>query len=63
MKIGIVYPQIELQGDPEALERFARAAEELGYDHLLMYDHVLGAAHENRDPPLWGPYTDKGSFP
>ena len=62
MKIGVVYPQIELQGDPEALGRFARAAEELGYDHLLMYDHVLGAAHENRNPPLWGPYTDKDPF-
>ena len=63
MKIGIVYPQIELQGDPEALERFAGAAEERGYDHRLMYDCVRGAAPENRGPPLWGPYTDKGSFP
>lgn len=43
MRIGIAYPQNELGGDPTALRRFARAAEDLGYDHLLMYDHVVGA--------------------
>jgi probable F420-dependent oxidoreductase len=64
MKIGAVYPQIELKGDPRAVERIGRAAEDMGYHHLLMYDHVVGAVHENRDPPLWehGPYTDKDPF-
>jgi probable F420-dependent oxidoreductase len=64
LKIGAVYPQTELQGDPAALDRFARAAEEMGFDHILMYDHVLGAARVERDPPLWerGPYTDQDPF-
>jgi probable F420-dependent oxidoreductase len=64
MKIGTVFPQIELGGDPEAIDRFGRTTETLGYDHLLMYDHVVGAVHENRNPPLWagGPYTDKDPF-
>jgi len=62
MKIGAVYPQIELNGDPQALDSIGRAVENLGFDHLLMYDHVIGAVHENRDPPLWGPYTDKHPF-
>src|SRR5271154_115936 len=64
MKIGAVYPQIELNGDPEAVDRIGRAVEALGYDHLVLYDHVVGAVHENRDPPLWegGPYTDKDPF-
>jgi probable F420-dependent oxidoreductase len=64
MKIGAVYPQIELNGDPVAVDRIGRAVEALGYDHLLMYDHVVGAVHENRNPPLWeyGPYTDKDPF-
>lgn len=62
MKIGIIYPQVELGGDPEALRRFAQAAEEVGYDHLVLYDHVIGASHEDRDPPMWGPYTERSPF-
>jgi probable F420-dependent oxidoreductase len=64
MKVGAVYPQIELNGDPEAVERIGRGVETMGYDHLILYDHVVGAVHENRDPPLWerGPYTDKDPF-
>jgi probable F420-dependent oxidoreductase len=33
----------------------------VGYDHLVVYDHVLGATHD-REPALWGPYTDKTPF-
>jgi probable F420-dependent oxidoreductase len=64
MKIGVVYPQVELDGDPAAVGRLARAVEEMGYDHLVLYDHVVGAVHENRNPPLpkYGPYTDKHPF-
>jgi probable F420-dependent oxidoreductase len=62
MKVGTIYPQIELQGSPEALDRYARAIEQMGYDHLLMYDHVVGAVHEGREPKLMGPYTDLNPF-
>jgi probable F420-dependent oxidoreductase len=62
MKVGVVYPQIELGGDPEAARAFAKAAEALGYAHLIAYDHVLGAAHDGRTPPLTGPYTDQDPF-
>jgi probable F420-dependent oxidoreductase len=62
MKIGAVYPQIELHGDPEAVDRIARAVEALGFDHLLIYDHVVGALHADRTPPLWGPYTEQDPF-
>lgn len=64
MRIGAVYPQIELGGDPQALDEIGRAVEALGYEHILFYDHVVGAVHEDRDPPLWerGPYTDKHPF-
>ena len=62
MKFGVVYPQIELGGAPEAVTGYARAAEALGYDHLIAYDHVLGAPHDGRDPPLTGPYTDRTPF-
>jgi probable F420-dependent oxidoreductase len=62
MKIGAVYPQTELRGDPEAVRRIGLAVESLGYDHLLAYDHVVGAVHADRDPKLWGPYTERDPF-
>lgn len=62
MKLGAVYPQTELGGDPEAVRRVGDALEGLGYDHLLAYDHVLGADHADRDPRLLGPYTENDPF-
>jgi probable F420-dependent oxidoreductase len=53
MKLGVTFPQDELSGDPLALGRFAVTAEELGYDHVLLYDHVVGAVRGvDRQPPL-----------
>ena len=62
MQIGVVYPQIELRGDPDAVRRIGTAVDELGFDHLLAYDHVLGAVHADRTPPLTGPYTEHDPF-
>jgi probable F420-dependent oxidoreductase len=62
MRIGVVYPQTETKGSPDAVRRIGAAAEALGFDHLLAYDHVVGAPHEGRDPKLWGPYTDHDPF-
>lgn len=53
LKLGVAYPQNELGGDPSAFHRFGVAVEQLGYDHLLMYDHVVGAVRGvEREPPL-----------
>ena len=62
MKAGVVYPQIELGGDTGAVKAFAQAAEELGYDHIVIYDHVLGAEHAGREPKLTGPYKETDPF-
>src|SRR5262249_52986303 len=62
LKAGVVYPQIELGGDPGAVKAFAQAAEDLGYDHIVLYDHVLGAVHAGREPKLTGPYTETDPF-
>jgi probable F420-dependent oxidoreductase len=62
MEIGVAYPQIELRGDPVAVGEFGRAVEDLGFDHILAYDHVLGAVHAGRTPPLTGPYTERDPF-
>jgi probable F420-dependent oxidoreductase len=61
MKIGAVYPQTELHGDPEALYAVGVAVEALGYDFLELYDHVVGATHD-REPKLTGPYTNLHPF-
>jgi probable F420-dependent oxidoreductase len=61
MKIGVIYPQTELGGDPAAVRRIGLVTEELGFDHLLTYDHVLGATHD-REPKLSGPYTEHHPF-
>lgn len=62
MKIGVAYPTTEVAGDPAAVRKFIRAAEDLGYTHLMAYDHVLKTPHEGREPKLTGPYTEKDSF-
>ena len=62
VQVGVVYPQIELGGDPDAVRRIGRATEDLGFSHLLAYDHVLGAVHADRTPPLTGPYTEHDPF-
>ena len=43
MKLGVVFPQTEIGADPVAVRDYAQATESLGYHHLLVYDHVMGA--------------------
>lgn len=62
MDIGVVFPQYEIGNDPIAIRDFAQAAEGLGYSHLLLFDHVLGAVKEHREPPLTGPYDERSTF-
>jgi probable F420-dependent oxidoreductase len=59
MKIGIVFPQTEFNGDAAAVRAFAQTVEGLGYAHVVAYDHVLGANPER--PGGWRgvyKYTD-----
>src|SRR6476659_11204072 len=61
MRIGVVFPQTELGGDAGAVRAWAQRAEELGFTHVLAYDHVVGA-----DPAVhtgWdGPYDVHTTF-
>jgi probable F420-dependent oxidoreductase len=61
MRIGVVFPQTELGGDVGAVRAYAQGAGELGFTHVLAYDHVVGA-----DPavhPGWdGPYDVHTTF-
>ena len=43
MQIGAIFPQTEIGSDPGAVREYAQTAEALGYSHLFIADHVLGA--------------------
>jgi probable F420-dependent oxidoreductase len=60
VQVGVTFPQSEIGADPKAIRDYAQAAEDLGYEHLLAYDHVLGADPSNREG--WRGYTHKTMF-
>ncbi|HEY7126746.1 MAG TPA: LLM class F420-dependent oxidoreductase [Ktedonobacterales bacterium] len=61
MQFGVTFPQTEIGNDPSVIRDYAQAAEELGYHHILAYDHVLGASLSTR--PNWsGPYNSNTAF-
>jgi len=61
VQLGVVFPQTEIGADPGGVHAFAQAAEEIGYGHVLAYDHVLGADVSQRSN--WpGPYTCEHQF-
>ena len=61
MRIGVVFPQTELGGDVGAVRAYGEGVQELGFAHVLAYDHVVGA-----DPDVhrgWrGPYDVSTTF-
>lgn len=61
MRIGAVFPQTELGGDVGAVRAYGEGVEELGFTHVLAYDHVVGA-----DPDVYrgwsGPYDVQTTF-
>jgi len=61
MQLGVVFPQTEIGASPGAVRDYVQAAESLGYAHLLIYDHVLGA--DARQHAGWnGPYRHTDLF-
>lgn len=61
MRIGVVYPQVEVESDPVAIRDYTQAVEELGFSHILTYSHDLGA-NPNRPGGWQGPYTYRDPF-
>lgn len=50
--VGVVFPQTEIGGDVGAVRAYGERVDELGFGHLLAYDHVVGA-----DPAVHAPWT------
>ena len=61
MRIGIVFPHNEIGTDPGAIRAWAEGAEAAGFDHALIYDHVLGA-DPDRPGGFSGPYDKDVAF-
>jgi probable F420-dependent oxidoreductase len=61
MHIGAVFPQTEIGADVGAVRAYGEGVQELGFAHVLVYDHVVGA-----DPDVhqgWrGPYDLHTTF-
>lgn len=61
MKVGLVLPQAEMAGTGAEVVAFCQRIEQLGYSHLLTYEHILGADSTSR--PGWpGPYDHRDPF-
>ena len=61
MKLGVVFPQLEIGADPGAVRAYGQAVEQIGYHHILAYEHVVGANTASR--PNWrGPYDIDSVF-
>jgi len=61
MRIGVVLPQTEIGPSVAGLRAYGQGVEELGYQHVLSYDHVMGADPEVHSP--WtGPYDVDTEF-
>ena len=61
MQYGVVFPSPEIAADPAMIRDYAQTVEGLGYEHLLTFDHVLGAGRTTR--PDWnGPYDHTIKF-
>ena len=56
------FPRPRLVLTLQSSRTMRQTAERLGFSHILAYDHVLGAVHEGRQPPLTGPYTEASTF-
>lgn len=58
MRIGVLFPTVEIGGDPVAIRDWAQAIEDLGYDHIWVYEHVLGFTQNPALGPS-GPVTPR----
>ena len=54
MTLSIEFPSVSHREGPDAVLRFARAVEQIGYDHIDVFDHVVMGFPIGDRPP--GPY-------
>jgi probable F420-dependent oxidoreductase len=57
MKAGVIFPQTECGNDVKAIGAFVCEVEGMGYDHLFVADHVLGADPKHHSHPSLATYS------
>ena len=57
MKLGVIFPQTECGTDVAAIGAFVRSVETMGFDHLFVADHVLGADPKFHSHPSLATYS------
>lgn len=57
MQIGVIFPQTECGSDVAPIADFVRAVEAMGFDHLFVADHVLGADPRFHSHPSLATYS------
>jgi probable F420-dependent oxidoreductase len=62
MKIGVQFPNESFDGDATEIRDFVQTAEEVGFAHLVIYEHILGVEHSGRTPPLTIHYDESTVF-
>ena len=63
MDIGVVFPTTQIGNDPAVIRDFAQTSGGAWRPPVRRaYEHVLGAVHGDRYPPLPGPYTERDPF-
>lgn len=60
MRYGAIFPQRDIGTDVGMIREYVAGIQELGFDHLVIYDHVLGA--DTTDRPGWTGYDLDDGF-
>lgn len=56
MKIAVVFPSVMYREGPEGVRRLISGIEEIGFDELSMFDHVvMGHPNNDRHAPFYSP--------
>ncbi|MGI9254232.1 MAG: LLM class F420-dependent oxidoreductase, partial [Thermomicrobiales bacterium] len=60
MKFGAIFPQMEIALNREEIRSWTLGVEDLGFDYVLLYDHILGVDPAGR--PGWSGVTHETIF-
>jgi probable F420-dependent oxidoreductase len=63
VRVGVLYPSIEMDTDRGAVKAFIEAVDDLGFDHLLAWEHIFSHDPSQFDWVAPNPYTYEDPFP